>query len=198
MNKIYRIAVATLALGGLAVSPAVSAQALSCDDIEFTSAVTKEFPKVAESCQEVVERDGALYAKFVADVVGVWRNGKITVDIKARDGSSIRQSFHPTSEFRVSVEGKPTRVRDLVRGQQIRIYLPSDRWAVAQVAGPDVPVVVAPLTPPELEPAPQPAPEMVAELPGTASYLPLMGLAGALLVFLGGAFTAMRRLHARK
>jgi len=195
MNKVSTIMLVALALGGLAASSAVMAQAPTCDDIEFKANVTDQFPNVADGCLEVVERDGKLYAKFVAEVVRA-RGSQITLDIKTKDGSSIRQSFEPASDFRVNLDGRSHRVRDLVRGQEIRIYLPSDRWAVAQVEEPSVPVVVAPLAPPPT--APEPKPEMVAELPGTASPLPLMGLGGILLVFLGGGLTAIRRLRARK
>jgi len=194
MNKVSKIMLATLALGGLAASPAVMAQAPTCDDIEFKSNVTDQFPNVADACLEVLERDGALYAKVEAEVVVARRSGDVTLDIKTRDGSSIRQSFQTESEFRVLLDGRSHRVRDLVRGQEIRIYLPSDRWAVAQVEEPSVPVVVAPLAPPP----PEPEPEMVAELPGTASPLPLMGLGGILLVLLGGGLTGIRRMLAKK
>lgn len=194
MTKVFSVMLVALALGGLAASPAAMAQAPTCDDIEFNANVTDQFPNAADGCLEVLERDGKLYAKFVAEVVTARRNGNVTLDIKTRDGSSIRQSFQPASDFRVSLDGRSHRVGDLVRGQEIRIYLPSDRWAVAQVEELSVPVVVAPLAPPP----PEPEPEMVAELPGTASPLPLMGLGGVLLVLLSGGLGAIRRRQARK
>ena len=188
MIKLSKIVLATLALGGLTLSSAVVAQELTCDDIEFKSNVTDNFPNAADGCLEVVERDGELFAKYIAEIVSV-RRGRVTMDIKTRDGSSIRQVIDPPDGFRVNLDGRPRRVRDLAPGQEIRVYLPGDRWAIAQVEEPTAPVVIAVLAPPP----PEPEPEMVAELPGTASPLPLLGLGGFLLVFLGAGLSALRR-----
>ena len=178
---------AALLFGGFAQSPAL-AQGLTCDDIEFNSNVTDQFPDVARACQEVVERDGKLYAKVVADVVRV-AGRTVTLDIKTRDGSSIRQSFRPAAEFRVLLGGTRTRVRDLVRGQEIRMYLPNDRWEVAQIEEIDVPVITTPLVAPE----PEPDEDVAAALPSTASPLPLVGLGAMVFLVLGAGLTSTRR-----
>jgi len=98
----------------------------------FKSNATDEFPSVARSCHSVVERDdGRLYVRLVAEVVEVEADGSVTVDLKARDGSRIRHSFTPPPNFRALISGKPTPPRDLRRGQEIRFYLPPDRWQAA-------------------------------------------------------------------
>ena len=135
MSEISRLALAPLFLALLAASPAALAQRLTCDDIEFNSRATDEFPSVAQSCHSVVERGGKLYVRLVAKVVRVRADGSMILDLKARDGSSIRQDFKPPRGFHAIISGKPTPTRDLVRGQEIRIYLPSDRWQVIQVPG---------------------------------------------------------------
>ena len=132
MNDICKFTPTTLFLVLLAGSPMALAQGLTCDEIEFKSSATDEFPSVAQSCHSVVERDGKLYVRLVAEVVRVRADGSMMVDLKARDGSSIRQVFQPARGFRAMISGKPTPTRDLVRGQEIRFYLPSDRWQVAQ------------------------------------------------------------------
>ena len=188
MKITARVTVASLLLWGLAASPAALAQ--TCDDIVFGSAVTDKLPNAAEGCQEVVERDGKMYAKFVAEVVRV-RGRSVTVDLMKRDGGKIRQTFRPDPRFRVNIGGQPTRIADLHRGQEIRIYLPADRWEVVHVPeAPTEPVVVAALLMPEPEPE--------VAMPTTASPLPLIGLLGVGFVFLGGGLTAVRRLYGRK
>ena len=118
--------------------PVTSAQNLTCDDIEFNSHATDEFPSVAQSCHSVVERDdGKLYVRLVADVVRIRPDGSMTLDFKTGDGSSFRQDFNPASGFHAIISGKRSPTQDLVRGQEIRVYLPSDRWRVAQTAGQD-------------------------------------------------------------
>ncbi len=135
MSEISRLALAPLFLAMLAASPAALAQGLTCDDIEFNSSATDEFPSVAQSCHSVVERGGKLYVRLVAKVVRVRADGSMILDLKARDGSSIRQDFKPPRGFHAIISGKLRTTRDLVRGQEIRIYLPSDRWQVVQVPG---------------------------------------------------------------
>ncbi len=135
MNEISRLALAPLFLAMLAASPAALAQGLTCDGIEFNSSATDQFPSVAQGCHSVVERGGKLYVRLVAEVVRVRADGSMILDLKVRDGSSIRQDFKPPRGFHAIISGKPRPTRDLVRGQEIRIYLPSDRWQVIQVPG---------------------------------------------------------------
>ena len=42
---------------------ASSASAVTCDEVEWGSEITAQFPDVARSCRDVVERDGAVYGK---------------------------------------------------------------------------------------------------------------------------------------
>ena len=135
MSEISKFALAPLFLVSLANSPVTLAQGLTCDDIEFKSSATDEFPSVAQSCHSVVERDGKLYVRLVADVVRVRADGSMVLDLKARDGSRVRQDFNPPRGFHAMISGKPRPTRDLVRGQEIRLYLPSDRWQVLHVPG---------------------------------------------------------------
>jgi len=130
MSRICRFALAGVPLA-LLMAPA-RAQVPTCDDLEFGLQATEAFPSVAQSCFAVVERDdGRLYVRLVADVVSVADDGSIVIDLKGRDGSRIRQTFHAPPGFRASIGGRATPARDLRRGQEIRLYLPQDWWRVA-------------------------------------------------------------------
>ena len=135
MTAMSRLVLAPLYLALLAASPAALTQDFSCDDIVFNSSATNAFPSVAQSCHSVVERDGKLYVRLVADVVRIRADGSMVLDLKASDGSRIRQDFNPSRGFRAMISGKPRPTRELVPGQEIRLYLPSDRWQVLQVPG---------------------------------------------------------------
>ena len=115
----------------LAVSASSRAQEIGCEDIEFSASATAEFPSVAQSCHSVVERDGRRYVRLVADVVEVRADGSLVLDLKGRDGSRIRQAYRPPPGFRPVLSGKPASPRRLVRGQEIRLYLPEDRWSLS-------------------------------------------------------------------
>ncbi len=96
MSKISRFALAPVFLAMLAPSAVALARELSCDDIEFNFSATDEFPSVAQSCHSVVERDGKLYVRLVADVVRVRTDGSMMLEFKAADGSSFRQDLAST------------------------------------------------------------------------------------------------------
>lgn len=136
MSETSRFTAAPLFLACLATAPSALGQGLTCANIAFNSSATDEFPSVARSCHSVVERDdGRLYVRLVADVVRIRRDGSMTLDFKAADGSRFRQDFNPASGFHAIISGKRRSTRSLVRGQEIRVYLPSDRWRVVPASG---------------------------------------------------------------
>jgi hypothetical protein len=132
-----RYFVAPAFVAWLAAVPMAFAQDLTCKDVEFDSSTTEAFPSVARACHSVVERDdGKLYVRLVADVVRVKADGSIMLDLKTRDGSKIRQEFHPPPGFRAIISGESKPTRALHRGQEIRLYLPSSAWRVRDESAP--------------------------------------------------------------
>jgi hypothetical protein len=126
-----------MALGSFA-----SAQTdLTCADIDFTSAVTSVYPDIAEACQDVVEIDGERFAKIGVEVLRS-SNNSASFRIKHADGT-----YGPThradlpSDWRAQLDGRQIRARDLVRGQELNIYMPADRWE-AHVSAPTATFVV--------------------------------------------------------
>ena len=124
--------VAACSFAALLAAAVLPAQPLTCEAIRFHPDATAAFPSVAQSCHSVVERDGRLYVRLVADVVRVRKDGSLLLDLKGRDGSRIRQTFNPPPGFNAIISGRPRSTRLLVRGQEIRLYLPSHRWAVIE------------------------------------------------------------------
>lgn len=105
------------------------AQELSCDDIEFKESIIEQFPSVAQSCNSVVERNGKLYVRLVADVIHAGPSS-VMLYLKSPDGTRVRQEWMPPPGFQATISGKPTPTRALRRGQEIRIYLPEADWEV--------------------------------------------------------------------
>jgi hypothetical protein len=181
MRKIIG-AMLTAVLLSLGLSQSALAQS-TCDDLIWSSEVTSRYANVADACQEVVTRDGSQYARLIAEVNRVRNNGDIRLRFKHRDGSwSNIVTVSPEFDFPVFIDGERVLARDLIRGQEIRIYMPSDRWAIAQIEE-DAPVVIAVI---HDEPEPEAIPE-------TASPLPLIALLGFLFAGLGGALTMRRK-----
>ncbi|MCX2981543.1 hypothetical protein EYC98_11790 [Halieaceae bacterium IMCC14734] len=154
---------------------------LSCSDIDWSSAVTDQVPNVAAACDEVVVKNGKMFARVKVELQRV-RGRTLTFKLINKDGSSggsYTQKVEP--EWRANIDGTKYRPRELSRGQQLNIYLPHDRWAIIHEDedGPDVidavVVTAAPM------------------LPKTASPLPLIGLFGAGFVALAAGMGALRR-----
>jgi hypothetical protein len=139
-------------------------------------------PDIAESCQAVYEKNGELYAKATIEVVRV-RGNRMTFRPLHTDGTlGDSRSVQLDSAWRAEIAGRSYRASDLMRGQQLNVYLPQDRFALAvsDADGLDEADLVV------IE-------EEVVEMPTTASPLFLIGAVGAGFLALGGMLTGLRR-----
>lgn len=180
-----QLTVATGVIVALSVSGQAAAQAPTCDDIEWASSVTAEYPDIEETCYGVYEKDGKLYAQARVEVQRV-RGNRITFRPLHTDGSKgDSHSITVPSSWRANIAGRNYRASQLERGQELNVYLPGDRWALAVQ---------------DEEPAADEEIEVIeiveveeVEMPTTASPLFLFGLGGGALLSLGGLLTALRR-----
>ena len=165
-----------LVLAALFVGAHASAQemtALSCTDFRPTNEAIERFPNLIGACEAIVERNGELYGLFRAVVRRVQGNN-VTLHLPAT-GKTF--TSRPDSSLRVLIDGKKTRPRDLVRGQEVRIYL-----AVNEFSKPDI-QEVAFVT--EEDIVVNVVIEEVEALPTTASPWPTIAAAGLLLLGVG-------------
>jgi len=177
-----KVAITGGAVLALSIGQAALAQdEVSCSDIEWSSNVTNEVPTIANACDAVVVKNGAQFARVQVEVQRV-RGRNLTFKILNNDGSSGGSyTQQVATSWRAKIGGQSYRASELMRGQQLNVYLPNDRWAVIHEDddGPDmmdaVEVVAAP------------------SLPETASPLPLIGMLGGLFVLLGTGLGAIRR-----
>jgi len=153
--------------------------ALSCDDFKPTPEAMERFSNLKGACEGIAERDGELYAKFSA-IVRRAAGNSVTLYLPATDHTFRVQA---DASHRVLIGGKKTRVRDLTRGQDIRIYL-----LVNEFSKPDI-EEVAFIT--EEDMLVDIEIERVPALPTTASIWPTV--AGAGLLFLGISYALRRR-----
>ena len=172
------------ALLTLAFGSQVQAQdELTCSDIEWASVVTDNYPSIADACDAVVVRDGTLFARVQVEVLRV-RGNNLTFRVLNNDGTSGGSyTQNVGTSWRANIGGRSYRARDLSRGQQLNVYLPSDRWAIIHETVEEEPDVAAE----EIAVAPAPM------LPKTASQLPLAGALGAGFLLLGVTLTLLRR-----
>jgi hypothetical protein len=179
LKKMVFLACTVTALSG--GQNALAQNDLSCSDIEWSSTVTAQYPNIANACDAVLEKDGKVFARIDVEIMRV-RGRTLTFKILNNDGSS-GGNYSQTVEtsWRAKIGGRNYRASDLSRGQRLNVYMPSDRWAVIHEDddGPDMEDAVVLVA--------------AAELPKTASPLPLIGMLGGVFMLLGAGFGAIRR-----
>jgi len=182
-------------------------QAASCKDIVWQKELLARYPRIADACQEVIISDGGKFARFSGELERVNGNGTVVIDFKDRQGTSLgHPTLQPTPNQRVQIEGKRYSFSELKPGQQLSLYVPESRFAIATEPGaapeamaqivPDEPVApaAAAAEPTRLAAAtPAVAAEPATKLPATAGSLALLALGGVVLMLGGLALTARRR-----
>lgn len=193
--------------------PQPRTEAASCSEVAWEKDLLARYPRVGDGCQEVVISQGRKWARFEADFVRAYDDGRVTLDFKDRRGNSIEQlTLIPAPSQRVRIEGRTYEFKDLRRSQELNVYLPEGMFALATEPGaPPEELAEIVLEPSvrrvQVSPAPQPAAapllaqaepgRMPAVLPATAGPLPWFALAGVLSLLAGGGLTLRRRLFAR-
>lgn len=118
--------------------------AVTCAQLRWSAEVLAANPDVALACRGVFEKDDVLYAQAVIEVVRV-RGNTMTFRTHRTDGSLGKPRTVDLSKgWRVQLDGREYRASDLLQGQQLRVYLPQDRFglAVEDTDGPDAEEVV--------------------------------------------------------
>ncbi len=178
-----KLVVLTGMVVSLAFSQVSSAQAPTCADLNWSAEILAANPDIARVCRGVYEKDGRMFAKATIEVVRV-RGTRITFRPVYTDGSlGSSRSMAVNSSWRANIAGRNFRAGELMRGQQLNVYLPDDRWAIAveDQDGPDPAEIVA------IEEVAE------VEMPTTASPLFLIGLAGGVFLAMGGLLSGLRR-----
>lgn len=111
---------------------------VACSKIEYKEAVTSQFPEVAKACRSVIRNSaGTPFVKVNAKVKNVRRNlrdrsvNRVTLDMLDANGNSLHPlTMRPPRNFRYMVDGEEKTADYMARGQDLRIYLPTDRWEV--------------------------------------------------------------------
>ena len=154
----------------------VMSSTVTCDDLNWSAEVLAMNPDIAAMCQSVYEKDGKLFAKTSVEVVRV-RGNTMTfrpLHLDGTKGDSRSVTLDPS--WRAQIAGREYRASDLQRGQNLNVYLPEDRFALA-IEEPTEFMVI----------------EEATAMPTTASPLFLVGMAGGAFLALGGLLSGIRR-----
>ena len=176
------LSVLSIGLGASAAdTPSFTGTGNTCGDITWQPGVLTRFPNIGAVCQGIVERDGKLYARF--DGVVQRRSGS-ALYIRFLGGEMVPGGDHavlidPPEDMVIQTSKGKFRVRDAQRGQDLTIFIPSDRFVVNVgeeiAAAEQTPIKeVVPMTEPAPPPeeAPAPAPQTAEALPTPTAEAP--------------------------
>ena len=164
---------------------ASSASAATCDEVTFSDQLTSQYPDIARSCRDVIERDGEQFVKTKVRLTRTPNGNYVTFKFLHADGTDgPTYSTTVDSGWRTTSKGREYRVRDLTRGQELSVYIPFYQWHVhieADDVMDDVVVTTAVV-----------AAEEPAMLPSTAGNMPLFAMFGALALMGAGMIRLTR------
>ena len=186
-------------VGAILALVAAAAQAQNpqaCAAVQFSDDVLERFPRAREACLDVISRGGQDYAVFDARLVQV-RGNTMRVRFRLPDGSlGPTQSITPPSDFRVLIDGRPTRVNELAPNQDLKAYVEVGRPMMAlEPADSGQSLVIVPLVAEEevVEEADRTRlAEADPQMPHTAGPAPIFAAFGLLFAC---AAMCMRALH---
>ena len=194
MNLKYSL----VALLGLGVSANVSAVEFSCADITFTPEAFEAYEFIDKACLDMVERNGNVYAKLTARVVA--QNARTTqVRYRHADGElGPTTRTEQNAAFQTGVAGETVKLADVALRSDANVYVPSAYWApsAAYLASLEEEIIEEVIAEEIIELAIMEEiveEELAAELPTTASSVPLLALFGGLFLLLGGALRLSRK-----
>lgn len=187
--KITKAIAILSALPFLALALPASAQTdLTCSDVTFNYEMTSRFPDIQTACIDVIEVEGDRFAKFSVELVNTGSN-RATFRFKDPDDGSYgpTQSVNLDPSWRAEIGGRSYRISELSRGQELNIYLPSDKWE-AHVARNTTGyfAIYYPVAMADDDGG-------GAMLPSTAGFMPLLGLFGGAALFSAFLIRIFRR-----
>jgi hypothetical protein len=188
MKKLFLIPTLILLIG-MGFTVTACAQDWNCDDLTWSASRLETNPQIADHCLDVVERNGAPFAKLHARVERQGVNSTV-VRYQFPDGSWGSSERVFPGGFTANLGGEEVRIVDMAPRQEVNVYV----RAAGNYSFPAAPVVAAaapPPPPPPPAPEPEPEPEPVA-MPTTATQVNLLALLGGLLILMGGVVSVVR------
>lgn len=174
-------------LAGFALAVfSIGAQAADCNTAQYSAAVLERFPNIARACYDVIEKGGQQYAVVKADLIRTDRDA-LYVRVKLPDGTrSETRRIAVDRDFRVVIDGSSVPLDEVAVGQELTTYVKVSEPVYAMAL--DVEEIrTSPLEPATPLPVAMASNVTPPPMPRTASLVPALGIAGALLIALGMA-----------
>lgn len=171
---------------GMGFTLSASAADYACSDLTWSAERLASNANIANVCLEVVEKNGALYAKLHAKIVRQGVNSTV-VQYQLPDGGWAPSERVFASGFEAHIGGESVKISELAPRQELNVYIHGEE----NFSVPAPVAAAAPPPPPPPAPEPEPEPEPVV-LPTTATQIPLFALLGGLMLLMGGLVSVVR------
>jgi hypothetical protein len=114
---------------------ALAADPTTCDNVSIGADVMAKFPNVRSTCQEVKEKDGGIYIRFVGEVVSA-SNDKATVHVKDRSGKDVSElDLGWAAGQKIKVGGQEMNFSDLRKGDKLDFWVDHNKWGLFSKPG---------------------------------------------------------------
>lgn len=114
---------------------AAAADATGCDNVNIGQEVMAKFPNIRSTCQEVKEREGGIYIRFVGEVVSA-SSDKATVRVKDRGGKDVSEfELGWSSGQKIKVGGTDMNFSDLRKGDKLDFWIEHNKWGLFSKPG---------------------------------------------------------------
>lgn len=185
------------AILALVAAAAFAQNPVDCASVKFSDDVLERFPRAREACLDVISRGGQEYAVFNARLTQI-RGNTMQVRFHLPDGSlGPSTSITPPSDFRVLIDGEPTRVRDIAPNQDLKAYVEVSRPMVAlEPADTGQRMLIVPFEEPAADRTR--LAEADPEMPATAGPAPIIATFGLLFACAALGLRAVRGLRSVK
>ena len=192
--SILTVAALGASASALAQSPtdvAFTATGTQCQDVNWAPQTLAQYPRIAEACQAVVQRDGKYFVVFSGIIRRLERLGRdVTVEFK--DGDRVTLTL--PADMKVDVGGTMTPPHHLIRGQELTFYVPQDQLVAEVPEGERVsaPIPITSWEPQRIASTAHATMTPPAALPQTGTQLGFLALGGLALMITGAGITTVR------
>src|SRR5512146_45196 len=179
------------ALGQRPTDATFTATGTQCQDVNWAPQTLARYPRIAEACQAVVQRDGKYFVVFSGTVSRLARLGRdVTVEFKDGD----RVTLNLPSNMNIDIGGTMTPPHRLMRGQELTFYVPQDRLVAEVPEGERVsaPIPITRWEPQRIASTAHSTMTPPAALPQTGTQLGFLALGGLALMITGAGITTAR------
>jgi hypothetical protein len=94
-----------------------------------------KFPNIRSTCQEVREKEGGIYIRFIGEVVSTSKD-KVTVHVKDRGGKDVSEmelGWDPGQKLKVG--GREMSFSELRKGDTLDFWIERSKWGLFSKPG---------------------------------------------------------------